>query len=86
MAPADNQMKRGGGVHGHGHIREYTMKEILSILERCNFTILKKENIQATPSICAIKNIHQLAMQIYNLICLTVPAFRSTIYIECYRT
>lgn len=82
MAPADDQMKRGW-VHGHGHIREYTMKEILSILERCNFTILKKKKIQATPSICAIKNIHQLAMQIYNLICLTVPAFRSTIFIEC---
>ena len=82
MAPADNQMKRGW-VHGHGHIREYTMKEILSILESCNFTISKKEFISPTPNIRAIKNAHQLALQIYHLICLPVPAFRSTIYIEC---
>ncbi|KAF5431153.1 SAM-dependent methyltransferase [Candidatus Methanophagaceae archaeon] len=84
MASANDQMKRGW-VHGYGHIREYTMKEILSIIESSNFAITKKKISSPTPSIRAIKSAYQLAMQIYHLICLIVPAFRSIIYIECYK-
>lgn len=36
-------------VHGHGHIHEYTMKEIVSILEGCNYTIEKKMYISPKP-------------------------------------
>jgi len=84
MAPANDQMKRGW-VHGHGHIREYTMKEICSIIESSYFTITKKVFISPAPSVRTIKNFYQLASQIYRFVCLLVPAFRSTIYIECYK-
>ncbi len=50
LASADNQMKQGW-VHGHGHVREYTMKEILSILRGCAFTILRKEFIGTAPRV-----------------------------------
>ncbi|MEA1907277.1 MAG: class I SAM-dependent methyltransferase [Euryarchaeota archaeon] len=85
MAPADAQMKRGW-VHGHGHVREYTMGEVLSIMDSCNFTISKNEFITPAPDIRAIKDAYQLASQIYRVSCLVVPAFRSTIYIECYKS
>lgn len=38
-----------GWVHGHGHIHEYTMKEIGSIVESCGFKIGKKMFISPKP-------------------------------------
>jgi len=85
MSPADNQFKRGW-VHGYGHVREYTMKEILCVLRSCNFTVSKKQFISATPSVRSIRNPYQLVAQIYRLACLLMPTFRKTIYIECYKS
>lgn len=84
MSPADNQFKRGW-VHGYGHVREYTMKEILCVLRSCNFTVSKKQLISATPSLRLIRNPYQLVAQTYRLACLLMPTFRSTIYVECYK-
>ncbi len=84
MAPADNQMKQGW-VHGHGHAREYTMKELLSILTGCNFTILRREFVGATPNVRAIRNVYQLMLQVYRLICLIIPSLRGIIFVECYK-
>jgi SAM-dependent methyltransferase len=69
--PAD-QLKKDW-VHGHGHIHEYTMNEITSILTACNFTISKKEFLQ--PS----------SVGPYSAVCSLVPSFRPTIYIECFK-
>lgn len=85
MAPPGRGFKRGQVLHGFGHVREYTMKEILSLLYSCNFTVSKKQLLSYTPSIRSIKNPYQLIVQTYRLVCLLVPAFRSTIFVECYK-
>lgn len=84
MWPADNQFKRGW-VHGYGHVREYTMKEILRVLCSCNFTVSKKQFLSAKPSVRSIRNPYQLVAQIYRLACLLMPTCRTIVHIECYK-
>lgn len=86
MNSADQQFKRGW-IHGHGHVREYTMKELLCVLiSSCNFKILKKQFISPTPSIRSIRSAYQLASQTYRLARLLMPTFRTEIYIEGYKS
>ena len=84
----DDQMKKGW-VHGHGHIHEYTMKEITSLLKGCGFTISSKTFLQ-NPISDALRGIDKgmtlrLRKVIYHGVRFLVPAFRPYIYIECYR-
>jgi SAM-dependent methyltransferase len=85
--PAIDDQVRGGGRCGYGHIREYTMGEIVPILKVSEFTILKKKFLQ--PSVIGAfrefdkKGFRALLTGIYYMIGLLVPAFRATIYIEC---
>jgi hypothetical protein len=81
---ADGLFKKDG-VHGHGHIHEYTQKEILTLCKSVNFRI---SNVQMTP----IMPLEMLQKKEFNLIkfiygCITflVPSFRAIIYIECYK-
>jgi SAM-dependent methyltransferase len=85
LAPVDEQFKRGW-VHGYGHVREYTMKEVTEILSYYNFIILKKKFISSNPNVRSIENSYQLLEQLYLLVCLLVPAFRETMYLECYKS
>ena len=83
----DDQMKKGW-VHGHGHIHEYTMKEIVSLLEACNFTISSKKFLQPSvvDSFKKSNNRGTLPLRgIYHVVGFLIPSFRATIYIECYK-
>jgi len=41
LESANHQLNKDW-VHGHGHIHEYTMKEMVGVLENCGFQILRK--------------------------------------------
>lgn len=86
--PPDEQIK-SGWVHGYGHLREYTMKEVASILKACDLTISKKKFLQPS-AMDTFKKIRKmgffaLVKGVYYLICALIPSFRTTIYIECYK-
>lgn len=81
IEPVDQQFKKGW-VHGNGHVREYTMKEILQILSGNNFMIYKNMFIAPPPSVRSIKSAYSLAELIYRIVGLLIPAFKPTIYIE----
>ena len=76
-------------IHGHGHLHEYTMHEIASILETCNFKISKREYLQ--PNVAdGVRHAAQLGFPvplaaIYYLVSRLVPSFRATICIDCYK-
>lgn len=77
LRPADHQMSRTW----HDHIHEYTMKEIASLLEACNFTILNKKYVCANAA--KERWVSSLIRRIYDAVVLLIPPFRSTIHIEC---
>ena len=85
----EDQMKRGW-VHGRGHIREYTMKEVTSMLKASGFTISKKRFLQ--PGLLDVirgpnsKGILNIALAAYYLVGLGVPSFRRVVTINCYKT
>jgi len=65
------------------HVHEYTMREIVRILEACNFAIVTKKYVRA--NILGEKTISRIAGKVYESVTFFVPQFRSTIYIECYK-
>lgn len=77
--------------HGYGHLHEYTMKEIVSKLKGCNFTILSKKYLRPEPWLLGSTESHRLnkwgifpvIRAIYYGLALLVPSFRHIIYIEC---
>lgn len=81
----DVQMKKEW-IHGHGHIHEYTKKEITSILKSCGFYILSVQFLQ--PSVrdafkeAMTGRILSLFKVIYRSITYLFPPLRATIYIE----
>ncbi len=87
LAHPNDQLK-SDWVHGHGHIREYTRQEIISLLKSCDFTVDKTEFIQSLvewhclfPSRdCVIRPIIRALHRIALFLC---PPFRKTIYAEC---
>lgn len=87
LAHPDDQLK-SNWVHGHGHIREYTQQEIISLLNACDFTIDKTEFLlPPVPWDCIhpshagiirsiIRVLHRAALSLY-------PPFRPVICVEC---
>lgn len=78
--------------HGYGHLHEYTMKEIISKLEGCNFTILSKEYLLPKLKLLGQSGSHRrkkwgilplIRRVVYYGIIFLVPSFRTIIYIEC---
>jgi len=80
----DDQMKKDW-VHGHGHIHEYTMKEITSRLESCNFRISNKTFLQQSASDVIEQSDKKRRIPRLIRWCLhaVIPQFKPTIYIEC---
>jgi SAM-dependent methyltransferase len=81
----DRTMKKEW-VHGHGHIHEYTMKEIVCLLEACNFAVSRKKFLQ--PRVRdAFKTSHgnRPLVIVYRAIMILIPPFRPTNYVECYK-
>lgn len=83
LANADNQMKKEW-VHGHGHIHEYTKKEILTLCDSVNLKILRIEFQSTTPlQLLRMKKKVSLMRFLYCCITFCFPPFRTNIYVEC---
>ena len=81
-------MKRGW-VHGYGHLREYTMKELTSILQACDFTILRKGFLQPRV-IDTLRRLNKKGfflpiITVYYLIIFMIPQFRTVLRVDCYK-
>jgi SAM-dependent methyltransferase len=71
-------------VHGHGHIHEYTMREICPIIEGSNFTIDKKGFLGLGLFRTYVPNAKKRALlACYDAVCSAVPSFKDTLYFEC---
>ena len=73
-------------VHGCGHIREYTMKEITELLSLNRFQIIRCEYLKTRKFIDnydGLVELPKMLLFIYFLLTFLVPSFRSTLYIEC---
>ncbi len=88
MTPIDD-MTKDDWVHGHGHVREYTMKECISILKDNGF-VIEKATFEPYWDIIDVQYLKVGGraylipfMVIYYLCCLIFPGFRSGIYIIC---
>jgi SAM-dependent methyltransferase len=80
----DKQMKKEW-VHGHGHIHEYTRKEILSLCKSANFGISNVQMTSITPLELLREKKFDLIRLLYCCITFLVPSFRAVIYIECHK-
>jgi ubiquinone/menaquinone biosynthesis C-methylase UbiE len=87
---ADHQMLKDW-VHGHGHIHEYTKKEILSLCKSINLEISHVQMLTITPldvirqrKYYKPKKVSIIGFLYYCIISL-VPQFRPYIYLECYK-
>lgn len=88
LPAADNQMKKGH-VHGHGHLHEYTLKEIAALLENCGFAITRKGFLRPRVSDALSMPGHSWTQRLlrgaYHTAQALWPAFATQILIECYR-
>lgn len=80
---ANHQMNKGW-VHGHGHIHEYTRKEILSLCKSVNFKISNVQMLQPSP-LDIMHTRFKLMKFLYYCSVFLVPQFRTVIYIDCYK-
>lgn len=81
---ADIQMQKEW-LHGHGHIHEYTRKEILSLCKSVDFRISRVQMISITPSELLCRDRFNLIRFLYGCLTFMVPSFRAVIYIECHK-
>lgn len=65
-----------------GHFHEYTMRELVGMLEGCGFVTARKKYVNGR---VLGGGISAVGGRIYQLIPFLVPQFRSTIQIECYK-
>lgn len=77
------QMKKEG-IHGHGHIHEYTKEEIVSICKYSGLEVIKSKIIGEPP----ITVIHKLGLKhplrcSYHCLKYIFPSFRNTIQVDC---
>ena len=73
---ADWQLRDGM----HGHIHEYTMKECISLLNNCNFSILKRKYV--ITNVFANRWSRLFTTPLWYAMHM-IPSFAFTIYIEC---
>lgn len=79
---ANDQMKKW--LHGHGHIHEYTKKEIFSLCKSINFKISYAEMLSTNPmDLLREKGKCSLKGFLCSCIAFLVPQFRRVIYVEC---
>jgi len=82
---ADEQMKKGW-VHGHGHIHEYTRKELLSLCKSVGLKVSYVQMLSISPlDVLNIRKKLKLMNFFYYSIIFAVSPLKSTIYIECYK-
>lgn len=82
------KMTRTGYVHGHSHVREYTMNECISILRNSGFSI-KEANFERYWNRLDVHLLHReestkflpCVFFVYDLICMVAPSTRSGIHI-----
>jgi SAM-dependent methyltransferase len=81
---ADDQLKKDW-VHGHGHVHEYTLRELRAILPRVGFTMLEQRYLSHTP-IDMLKNVRlgpgsRLFRAVYTCAQRLAPSFGTQIQI-----
>jgi SAM-dependent methyltransferase len=83
LPDADHQMNKDW-IHGHGHVREYTYKEILSLCKSVGFEILEFQMRSRSP-FEVLRNAQKFNFSKFLYCCVTffIPQFRSNIYVEC---
>jgi ubiquinone/menaquinone biosynthesis C-methylase UbiE len=86
----NSQLRKGY----HGHIHEYTMKELVSLLKKCNMTITKKKYVTSIPpsnpiryprlhSIMFRKRAIRLLSSVIFSVWRLIPSFGMSIMVEC---
>jgi len=87
LKPLDETINRER-AHGYGHIREYTMKEIIQIVKSCKFIITKKKYIFQSLQ-RRRENMRARESQLFTVTCYLIasllPSLQTTIHIECYK-
>lgn len=78
--PCPEEQVRKEAMHGHRHLREYTMKECVEILEGCGFALRRKAYISPPPILRWGDN--SPIPLFYRTVCALVPSFRVVIYVE----
>jgi ubiquinone/menaquinone biosynthesis C-methylase UbiE len=83
---ADNQMKKEW-VHGHGHIHEYTRKELLSLCKSLGFKISSVRMLSINPlyTLAQASLIKFFIKFFYYSIVFFIPPFRTSICVECHK-
>ncbi len=83
LSNPDNQMKKGW-VHGHGHIHEYTKKELLFLCKSVDFKVTQVRMLSINPfeGVALRKRIAPIRF-LYDSVLFLVPPFRTTVNIEC---
>ena len=79
---ADNQMKKEW-VHGHGHIHEYTRKELLSLCKSLGFKISSVRMLSMNP-LYALAQAGLIKFFYYSIV-FFIPPFRMSICVECHK-
>lgn len=81
---ADHQMNKDW-QHGHGHIHEYTRRELLSICRSTRLKILKTRMLSATSPLRMLqrKSKFGVAKFLYYSILALFPSLRGSIYVQC---
>jgi len=82
-------------IHGHGHVREYTMNECLNIMNDVGFNISRREFINGKSPQHFIKRkgdifdlpvyLSTVLTTIYYALTMTIPSFRHFIYVEAHK-
>jgi SAM-dependent methyltransferase len=67
------------GAHGHGTLREYTMKEAIALLESCGFSISRKNYLK--PEIRG----RSRGASVVHIAASLMPSLSPTIYVECFK-
>jgi SAM-dependent methyltransferase len=81
----DQQMNRDW-VHGHAHLHEYTKREITNLCTSSGFRVTNCEMLSMNPtSLINGSAKFTFKRMLYYSILAFVPAFRFTIFLECYK-
>ncbi len=84
----DNQLKKNW-VHGHGHIHEYDLGELVGILRSVGFEIDRQRHLRF-PAIDALQNTHwpprkRFKNAIYRALQAFWPSLGCFVYVECHK-
>lgn len=88
LPPADSQLNRAS-IHGHGHLHEYTMRELCGTLARAGFQVLRRRYIHAGVRDAFAHRRRgwpgRLGRAAYHLAQMLYPPFSTILFAQCRR-